>query len=57
MAKTKGRGGKKKRVVKKKAPPRKPAAKRKVSRREPAPPLARPVIIPGAWPFPMGGKS
>jgi len=56
MAKAKGRGGKKKQAAKKKAPPRRPAAKRKAARRESVAPLARPVIIPGAWPFPMSSK-
>jgi hypothetical protein len=40
-------------------------AKRKASRRKPAAPrpaavapapAPRPVVIPGAWPFPMGSK-
>lgn len=41
----------KKRAVKKKIKPaaRKPAAKRK-------PPVPRTIVVPGAWPFPMGSK-
>jgi hypothetical protein len=56
MTKAKARGGKKKQAAKKKAASRKPAAKRKAVRRETVAPLARPVIIPGAWPFPMSSK-
>jgi len=43
--------GKKRAVKKKKPAARKPAAKRK-----PAAPAPRPIVVPGAWPFPMGGK-
>ena len=50
MAKAKKRVGKKK-AVKKKAARRKPAAGRKA-----AAPAPRPIVIPGAWPFPMGSK-
>jgi hypothetical protein len=43
---------KRKRVAKRRsAPKRKPAAAA-----TPAPPAPRPVLIPGAWPFPMGSK-
>lgn len=54
MAKAKQRGGKGK--AKKKTARRKPAAKRKAASRKPAASAPRPVAIPGAWPFPMGGK-
>jgi hypothetical protein len=50
MAKAKQRGGEGK--AKKKA-----TAKPKAAGRKPAATAARPVAIPGAWPFPMGGKS
>ena len=54
MAKAKRRVGKKKAAKKKKTVARrKPAAKRKPA----AAPLQRPIVIPGAWPFPMGSKS
>lgn len=59
MAKAKRRVGKKKAAKKKKsAARRKPAAKRKSVKRSPAavPMAPRPVVIPGAWPFPMGSK-
>jgi len=59
MAKAKKRVGKKKAAKKKKTVARrKPAAKRKsVKRSSAAAPVAsRPVVIPGAWPFPMGSK-
>ena len=47
MAKAKKRGGKSKAAKK-----GKPAAKRKPA----AAPLHKPIVIPGAWPFPMGSK-
>ena len=59
MAKAKRRVGKKQAAgKKKKMARRKPAAKRKLARRSPAaaPMAPRPVVIPGAWPFPMGSK-
>jgi hypothetical protein len=71
MAKAKKRTGKKKSAGKKKAAGkkkksaarRKPAARRKAARRKPppvkaaaAPAAPRPVVIPGAWPFPMASK-
>ena len=65
MAKAKKRAGKKAVKKKRKMVRRKPAAKkRSVPKRKPAaaasPALApvapRPVLIPGAWPFPMGSK-
>ena len=60
MAKAKRRVGKKKAAgKKKKVARRKPAAKRKSVKRKPAaiaPMAPRPVVIPGAWPFPMGSK-
>ena len=59
MAKAKRRVGKKKAVKKKKrVARRKPVAKRKSAGRSPAavPMAPRPVVIPGAWPFPMGSK-
>ena len=59
MAKAKRRVGKKKAAGKaRKAARRKPAAKRKAAKRKPAAVVAtmRPVVIPGAWPFPMGSK-
>ena len=52
MAKAKRRVGKKKAA--KPVARRKPAAKRKPAA---APAAARPVAIPGAWPFPMGAKT
>jgi len=56
MAKAKRRGAKRK-AAKKKVARRKPAAKRSAAKRKPvAAPAARPVVIPGAWPFPMGSK-
>lgn len=54
MAKAKQRVGKRK-AAKRKTARRKPAAKRAVSKRKPAP-APRPIVIPGAWPFPMGSK-
>ena len=59
MAKAKKRAGKKKAAKSRKsAARRKPAAKRKSVKRSPAatPMASRPVVIPGAWPFPMGSK-
>ena len=50
MAKAKKRGGKAK--AKKKV-----TAKPRAASRKPAATALRPVAIPGAWPFPMGGKS
>lgn len=64
MAKAKRKAGRKA-VKKRKRVKRKPVArKRSVPKRKPAaaasPALApvapRPVLIPGAWPFPMGSK-
>lgn len=43
----------KKRVVKKKI---KPAARKPAAKRKPAAPASRPIVVPGAWPFPMGSK-
>lgn len=58
MAKAKKRAGKKRAAKKKKkVARRRPAAKHKAVKRKPAAvPMARPVVIPGAWPFPMGSK-
>lgn len=57
MAKAKRRVGKKSAKKVRKAARRKPAAKRASARRSPAAAAApRPVVIPGAWPFPMGSK-
>ena len=53
MAKAKRRVGKGKAA--KKPARRKPAAMRKAVKRKPGA-APRPVAIPGAWPFPMGGK-
>ena len=51
MAKAKKRVGRKKAAKKKvKAARRKPAAKRKLAA------APRPIVIPGAWPFPMASK-
>jgi hypothetical protein len=47
MAKAKKRAGSSKAVKKSK-----PAAKRKPA----VAPVHRPIVIPGAWPFPMGSK-
>ncbi len=56
MSKAKRRAGKKK-AAKKKAVRRKPAAHRPAARKPAAPTATpRPVVIPGAWPFPMGSK-
>jgi len=52
MAKSKQRVGRKKT----KAARRKPAPKRAAPKRKPAP-APRPIVIPGAWPFPMGSKT
>ena len=65
MAKAKKRSGKKKAAKKRKVARRKPAVKRRAVKRKATPAAkpatstvaAGPVIIPGAWPFPMGGKS
>ncbi|HET9405092.1 MAG TPA: hypothetical protein VFO57_10980 [Burkholderiales bacterium] len=60
MAKAKKRAGIKKSAKKKKpVARRRPVAKRKAAKRGPttaAPIAPRPVVIPGAWPFPMGSK-
>lgn len=64
MAKAKQRAGRKKAAGKvKKIARRKPVARKKAVKRKPvaaAPaatsPMLRPVVIPGAWPFPMGSK-
>jgi len=59
MAKTKRRAAKKTIARKKKiVARRKPAAKHKAVKRRTAPATMapRPVVIPGAWPFPMGSK-
>jgi len=63
MAKAKKRAGRKAVKKKRKVIRRKPAArKRGVPKRKPAaaagpaPAAPRPVLIPGAWPFPMGSK-
>ena len=65
MAKAKKKGGRKVSKKKKKGLKRKPAPKkRSAPKRKPAaaasPELApvapRPVLIPGAWPFPMASK-
>lgn len=66
MAKAKKKAGRKAVTRKRKLVKRKPAAKkRSAPKRKPAaaasatPPLPvvpRPVLIPGAWPFPMGSK-
>jgi hypothetical protein len=60
MAKARKRAAKKRAPVRK-AARRKAPAKRKAARRSPAAasaaattPALRPVVIPGAWPFPMG---
>ena len=45
----------KKRVGKQAKKTRKPAAKRKPATT--SSPGQRPIVIPGAWPFPMGSKS
>jgi hypothetical protein len=54
MAKAKKRVGKGKAKKGGKAARRKPAAKRRPAAPSPA---SRPIVIPGAWPFPMGSKS
>jgi hypothetical protein len=46
----------KKRVGKRAKKSGKPAAKRKPAATVSAP-GQRPIVIPGAWPFPMGSKS
>lgn len=60
MAKAKRKAGRKA-VKRKKTVKRKPAAKkRSMTKRKPAAaasPAPRPVLIPGAWPFPMASKS
>jgi len=60
MAKTKRRAAKRTIARKKKiVARRKPAARHKAVKRQTAPAAMapRPVVIPGAWPFPMGSKS
>jgi hypothetical protein len=54
MAKAKQRVGKGKAKKIRKTARRKPAGKRKPAA---APAAPRPIVIPGAWPFPMGSKS
>ncbi|HSB48449.1 MAG TPA: hypothetical protein VLD15_02945 [Burkholderiales bacterium] len=56
MARAKRRAGRK--AAAKKKPARR-RAKQAAAKRKPAaaPTAPRPVVIPGAWPFPMGGKS
>jgi hypothetical protein len=49
MAKAKQRVGKGKAKKSRKTAQRKPAAL--------APATPRPIVIPGAWPFPMGSKT
>jgi hypothetical protein len=56
MAKAKKRVGKGKAKKGGKMARRKPAAKRKTAAAAASPAL-RPIVIPGAWPFPMGFKS
>lgn len=64
MVKAKKKAGRKA-VKRKKAVRRKPAAKKRsapkrkpaaAASRAPATVAPRPVLIPGAWPFPMGSK-
>ena len=35
---------------------KKPAARKAAAKRKPAAPAQRPIVVPGAWPFPMGSK-
>jgi len=59
MAKAKKRAGRKAVKKKRKVIRRKPAAAAgpaPAPASAPAPAAPRPVLIPGAWPFPMGSK-
>ena len=47
---------KKKSGRKRAASRKKPAARKAAVKRKPAAPALRPIVVPGAWPFPMGSK-